>query len=247
MGFQRRLSHMAAVTKWKADQQMRLMRSQSDVRELEGKLEAQKLALADAILAAHAEGTLDALDLLPLIGAVDELKAQIEVGQAQLEAIKAEEPPEMEGAAPAAPAQPAEPVEIEAPPVEAAPAAPAIEVGLPPAAPAVAVAAVEVGVPAVEPAVVPPLLEIGMPPAEPTRAAPAVEAAPAAQPVLVCPECGHELTGRFCPEHGLQGVPKVEEPPAAPAAPARRVCPECGRELTGRFCPEHGLEGVPAP
>ncbi len=198
MGFQRRLSHMAAVTKWKADQQMRLMRSQSDVRELEGKLEAEKLALADAVLAAHAEGTLDTLDLPPLIGAVDELKAQIAAALVQLEAIKAEEPPEMEGVAPAVPAAPAQPVEIEAQPVE---------VELPPAAAAVAVAAVEVGTPPAEPAVVSPPVEIGTPPVEPTRAASAVEAAPAAQPVLVCPECGRVLTGRFCPEHGLEGVP----------------------------------------
>ena len=68
---------------------------------------------------------------------------------------------------------------------------------------------------------------------------------------LVCPECGRALVGKFCPEHGVEGVEPEPEPESeeqvvveAPVKSDALVCPECGRELSGKFCPEHGLEGV---
>jgi hypothetical protein len=64
---------------------------------------------------------------------------------------------------------------------------------------------------------------------------------------LVCPKCGRELRGRFCPEHGIEGIEKK----SSVADPAREVklsglvCPVCGKELLGQFCPDHGAKGVP--
>jgi hypothetical protein len=67
---------------------------------------------------------------------------------------------------------------------------------------------------------------------------------------LVCPQCGRELLGKFCPIHGVEGVPKVT--PIAPPSEGtpipvadQLVCPKCHKPLRGIFCPEHGLEGVP--
>ncbi len=73
------------------------------------------------------------------------------------------------------------------------------------------------------------------------------EVPPGTVGALVCPVCGRELRGRFCPEHGVAGV---ERQPATPAAAESRpssglVCPKCGRELAGLFCPADGSRGVP--
>ncbi|MGD8604369.1 MAG: hypothetical protein PVF49_07345 [Anaerolineales bacterium] len=64
---------------------------------------------------------------------------------------------------------------------------------------------------------------------------------------LICPECGRALVGKFCPEHGVEGVEPESKEQVVVEAPVDSdvlVCPECGRELSGKFCPEHGLEGV---
>ena len=51
-----------------------------------------------------------------------------------------------------------------------------------------------------------------------------------AQGGWVCPKCGHQATGKFCPECG---TPK-------PAPQGSWKCPKCGHEATGKFCPECG-------
>ena len=72
-----------------------------------------------------------------------------------------------------------------------------------------------------------------------------------------CPQCGHQATGKFCPECGtkkpeLEGwtcpkcgthatgkfCPECGTP--KPAANAEKVCPKCGAKATGKFCPECG-------
>lgn len=63
---------------------------------------------------------------------------------------------------------------------------------------------------------------------------------------LVCPVCGQALAGRFCPEHGVEGV--AQQPPAAPAqtpSSPELICPKCGKKLTANFCSDCGLAGVP--
>jgi len=56
MPFQDKLAHAAAVAKWKADQQMRILKSQSRVGEIEGQIRNQKATLADKTLALYAQG-----------------------------------------------------------------------------------------------------------------------------------------------------------------------------------------------
>lgn len=48
----------------------------------------------------------------------------------------------------------------------------------------------------------------------------------------VCPQCGHQATGKFCPECGT----KKPEPQGG------WVCPKCGTHATGKFCPECGTK-----
>jgi hypothetical protein len=66
---------------------------------------------------------------------------------------------------------------------------------------------------------------------------------------LVCPVCGRELRGKFCPDHGVEGVERqpAAPPPVTAASSSGLVCPKCGRELAGAFCPADGTPGVPKP
>jgi len=52
----------------------------------------------------------------------------------------------------------------------------------------------------------------------------------------VCPKCGTQVTGNFCPECGEK----------KPAPAGTWTCPKCGAVNTGKFCPECG-EKKPAP
>ena len=178
MPFQDRIAHAAAVTKWKADQQMRLLKSQNQVRELENQIKSQKAALADAALTLYAQEQLAEDELKQICAAIAALHEQIKEQQNSQEVIKSERAPELQ----------------------------AYSANYPPAQPAQL-------------------------PTEPTSG-------------LVCPQCNRSLVGRFCPEHGVEGVPKPSEQPAAIST--NLVCPKCKRPLVARFCPEHGVEGVPA-
>ena len=81
--------------------------------------------------------------------------------------------------------------------------------------------------------------------------------AQAAAGAWTCPQCGHQATGKFCPECGTKKpepegwvcpkcgthatgkfCPECGTPKPAPAA--EKVCPKCGAKATGKFCPECG-------
>lgn len=164
MSFMDKLGSAAAAAKWKADQQMRVMRAQSSIRDLENQVKTQKEALGDAALELFAQGSLADQSLQQLCVAIGQLKGQLAQANDTLHQIQAEQPPSEGQHAPA--------------PVQAAPAY------VPPAAPAYT----------------------------PPAPAPApMAAAPAQAAVLVCPECGTVLKGRFCPEHGVEGVPAPDQ------------------------------------
>lgn len=160
MSFMDKLGSAAATAKWKADQQMRIMRAQNSIRDVENQVKTQKAALAETALQLYAQGALTEAPLVEACAAITQLTLQIGQLTETLRQIQAEQPPGENQPAPVpAPAAPA--------PTYASPAPAAAPVPTP--APAAAV------------------------PAQPAR--------------LVCPVCGMELAGRFCPEHGREGVP----------------------------------------
>jgi hypothetical protein len=181
MPFQDRIAHAAAVAKWKADQQMRLFKSQNRVSEIEGQIRMEKAVLADKALALHAEEQLAEEALQQLCANIAALHAQIKEQQSLQEVIRGERPPE------------------------------------------------------------PQVYSASYPPAQPP------EPQPESLSGLVCPQCGRQLVGRFCPEHGVEGVQITQNTESVPSADAgpQMVCPQCGKILSGRFCPEHGVEGIP--
>lgn len=181
MPFQDKLAHAAAVAKWKADQQMRLIKSQSRVGEIEGQIRNQKAALADKALTLYAQAQLLEEDLKQICDTIASLHEQIKEQHSLQEAIRSERPPEQQ------------------------------------------------------------VYSATYPPAQ------SAELQPESMSGLVCPQCGRALVGRFCPEHGVEGVMPSQDSESAQTnnSGSQMVCPKCGRTLSVRFCPEHGIEGVP--
>ena len=94
MTIQERLSRATAVAKWKADQQMRLLKNQNQVRDLEGQLKTQKARLADTAWALYAEQRLSEDEMKELCAVIVQLQEQIHQQQASQEAIKNEQLPD---------------------------------------------------------------------------------------------------------------------------------------------------------
>lgn len=95
MSLQDRISHATAVTKWKADQQMRLLKSQNQVREIEVQIRQQRSNLADATLSLYAEQKLEGESLQEICAAIDALKAQTQAQVELQEKIKQEQSPQL--------------------------------------------------------------------------------------------------------------------------------------------------------
>jgi hypothetical protein len=144
MSFMNKLGSAASMAKWKADQQMRIVRTQNNIHDLENQVKAQKNSLAEAVLGLYAQGNLSEESLKTVCAAIGQLNGQIASVTESLHQIQAEQAPSENQAA---------------------------------------------------------LVAAPMPMA--ANVAPA--AAPSA--VLVCPQCGQVLKGKFCPEHGVEGVP----------------------------------------
>jgi predicted RNA-binding Zn-ribbon protein involved in translation (DUF1610 family) len=180
MPLQDKIAHAAAVAKWKADQQMRLIKSQSRIGEIEGQIRTQKAALADKTLALYAQEQLTEDDLKQICAAIATLHEQIKEQQVLQEAVRNERAPEQQ------------------------------------------------------------VYSAAYPPVQPAGS----QAGPMSG--FVCPQCGRQLVGRFCPEHGVEGIlpPQASEPTQTSDTP-QMVCPKCGKVLSVRFCPEHGVEGIP--
>ena len=184
MSFQDRISHAAAVTKWKADQQMRLLKSQNQVRDFENQIKSQKALLADKALNLFTQHLLAEEALIQVCTTIAHLHEQIKEQQSIQELAKQERAPELI-----------------------------------------------------------------------THSAdyPEEEGEATIQPTpgfsgLVCPKCNRSLIGRFCPEHGVEGIepPQISELQQANETATQLMCPECKKLLSVRFCPEHGVEGIPA-
>jgi hypothetical protein len=169
MGFMDKLGSAANAAKWKADQQMRVMRVQNSIHDLEKQVNTHKAALADTALELYTQDALTEERLGTICAAIRQLETQLGGLNDTLHQIQSEQPPSEGQAAPAPAVAPA--------PIAAVPA-PVVFVPTPVAAS--------------------PLSPVAAP-------APLPDPQPA---VLVCPECGQVLKGKFCPEHGVAGVPQ---------------------------------------
>ena len=92
MPIQPGLSRVAATAKWKADQQMCLLKSQNQVRELERQINAQKTQLADTAWTLYTRQGLSEDELKEICAAIARLHEQIRQQQTLQEAIKNESP-----------------------------------------------------------------------------------------------------------------------------------------------------------
>lgn len=157
MSLQDRIAHATAVTKWKADQQMRLLKSQNQIREIEVQIREQKSNLADETLNLYAAQKLETESLQEICATIDALKAQIQEQLNLQEKIKQEQPPQLV-------ASTSRPEFVE---TQEATNEDGRESNL--GSSSASVASDATG--------------------------------------LMCPQCKRPLAVRFCPEHGLEGVP----------------------------------------
>lgn len=246
MTFQNKVTHAANMAKWKIDQTGRILSVQSDINELSSQIDHKKASLADKVYRLYQDSKIDHEELNPLLNEIKDLFLQMQEKESQLESVKAEKPPSLEtqhafsGEGKGSPA------------VDEESGAPLELSGL--VCPVCGLALVgkfcpEHGGEGVLPK------DPGLPEdtGEP-GASESVVSSVLPEGKLVCPTCKLPLVGKFCPEHGVSGVPVVrpteaeqqsvkkdasQEPPVDVL-----VCPECGQKLVGKFCPEHGIEGI---
>lgn len=166
MALKEQIEHAAAVTKWKADQQMRILKVQGQISDMESTIKGRIYALGESTLRLSDQGELQQPSLLELTYQIATLKEQLLGLQQSLTAVKTESGPQ----------RPQQQQSFSG---------------------------------------------------------------------LVCPECGEMLRGKFCPVHGVAGVP-ASAPESATSVPSvgYLACPVCNQPLKGKFCPIHGAEGV---
>jgi len=89
-----KFSHAAAVTKWKADQQMRLLKIQNQINEIEQAIRGEKSKLADTAISLFAQENLLNDELKEICTRISQYHDQIKEKQRYQDAIKQERPPE---------------------------------------------------------------------------------------------------------------------------------------------------------
>ena len=97
MPLQDKITHVADVAKWKADQQIRLFKSQNRISEIENKIRAEKSVLADKTLSLYAQEQLAEDELKQICTAINALHGQIIEQRNLQEAIRNEHAPEQQG------------------------------------------------------------------------------------------------------------------------------------------------------
>jgi len=237
MTVQGRGTHAAVVAQWKKDQTGRIFNVQSEINALAGQIDLKKTSLADQVYRLHLDSKLDHEELKPLLAELKDLFLKLAEMQSNLETIQAEEPPSPEESSSAMVGEPGTPLE------NSGLVCPVCDMEL------VGKFCPKHGAEGVLPEV-PELPEGDDPPTLPESVVSTV----LPEGKLVCPTCKLPLVGKFCPEHGVSGVPVVR-PSQTAVQPEQQeagkglvveviVCPECGQELVGKFCPEHGVEGI---
>jgi hypothetical protein len=90
-----RLRHVGDVTKFKADQLLRVNRVQSEISNLRREIQTTRDRIASAALELHRSDSLLPAEIEQLCTAVDRLNAQIMEREALIAAIQAELPPQL--------------------------------------------------------------------------------------------------------------------------------------------------------
>jgi len=88
-----KINYAATVTKWKVDQQVRIVRLQNSLHELENQVRTQKATLAEATLSLYAQHALTEGELTSLCEQISQIHAQIQNTNQTIEVAKQEQPP----------------------------------------------------------------------------------------------------------------------------------------------------------
>ena len=94
MALKEQLEHAAAVTKWKADQQMRILKIQGQISDMESTIKGRVYALGESTLRLSEQGELQQPSLLDLTHEIATLKEQLLGLQQTLTAVKTESGPQ---------------------------------------------------------------------------------------------------------------------------------------------------------
>jgi hypothetical protein len=92
--FMDKVGSAASGAKWKADQQVRILKMQNNIHELENKVVTQTTALGKAAFELYKLGNLPAESLHELCANIGQLNEQIGQLTDNLHQIQAEKPPE---------------------------------------------------------------------------------------------------------------------------------------------------------
>lgn len=94
MAFKEQIEHAAAVTKWKADQQVRILKIQSQINDMESTIKGRVYALGEFTLRLSEQGELQQPELLEFTKEIASLKEQLLGLQQSLTAVKNESGPQ---------------------------------------------------------------------------------------------------------------------------------------------------------
>ncbi len=94
MALKEQLEHAAAVTKWKADQQVRILKIQGQINDMESTIKGRVYALGESTLGLSEQGKLQQPELLELTREIAGLKDQLLGLQQTLTAVKTESGPQ---------------------------------------------------------------------------------------------------------------------------------------------------------
>jgi len=94
MALKEQIEHAAAVTKWKADQQMRILKIQGQISDMENTIKGRVYALGESTLRLGELGELKQPSLLELTHEIQVLKEQLQGLEQTLTAVKTENGPQ---------------------------------------------------------------------------------------------------------------------------------------------------------
>jgi predicted RNA-binding Zn-ribbon protein involved in translation (DUF1610 family) len=93
MGFIDKVGNAANVAKWKADQQVRIIKKQGEIRDVESRLYTQKSQIAETVFWLYKNNQIENDQVKQLCEIAVQLQSQIEQMKNEIEMIKQEIPP----------------------------------------------------------------------------------------------------------------------------------------------------------